>query len=728
MISILPDGLAASRNSQDREETKPRISRIARTESNRSALSVKLTVQTALPVSLLIVFITGIGGSRSTSEQKSAAPSLRNAPSEVAGIRFPIVRDTWFSNAGDESKGNNGGASRMKLKSIQEMSLVDIDPSALKGRVVRRATLHLHLSGNEVLHRVTVSSFASEWVEGTGSGYEKQPGSSTFDFQRYPDAAWAYPGSDLTSVMLGQGGTIWHMAEASPPDEQRWQTIAVDPAVVAARVAGVSQGFLLFDDTGTEWTRDGEEFKLRHMPNRMLNSRESGVKTAPFFTIELGEKDQSPPLAPSGIESDIADLPTGEARVSWLTPADDGPAGTIGFQIEAEGMPIPRYLVPAAGKPGDRVKMILRDLGSKPGASISLSIRAVDGAGNVGPAASLVVKMSKQTDEPLAGKVLQPFAPDGPLPKIGSAEIAVIDALDKVEPVTGKMIPAQSDDYLLANHLWQAGSKQIRLHAGKNEFVSFQILVRGSVQNLEAGLVFDGGESAKPPLGSTQDWQAAFYRMRYIPSSGASMPDPLVPMGDGLSVPTIEDHVEGQKFGSLLCEIYVPHEAAAGSHRGILSLRAGTEELKLNLSLEVWDFTIPDFLSFIPEMNCYSLPGNERDYYRLAHLNRTVLNRVPYYQSGAEAAGCAPRWDGKTIDFSQWDQRFGPYFDGSAFSDLPRKGVPLECFYLPLNDNWPSTMEGNYNGSYWADEAFPARYQQAFVERLAPVRRALQFQ
>ena len=79
--------------------------------------------------------------------------------------------------------------------------------------------------------------------------------------------------------------------------------------------------------------------------------------------------------------------------------------------------------------------------------------------------------------------------------------------------------------------------------------------------------------------------------------------------------------------------------------------------------------------------------------------------------------GCAPRWDSRrlNLDWSAWDRRFGPLLDGSAFADLPRKGVPVECFYLPLHENWPSPMEGNYNGDYWADRAFPESYRQAFV-------------
>jgi hypothetical protein len=130
----------------------------------------------------------------------------------------------------------------------------------------------------------------------------------------------------------------------------------------------------------------------------------------------------------------------------------------------------------------------------------------------------------------------------------------------------------------------------------------------------------------------------------------------------------------------------------------------------------VWDFTLPDYLSFLPEMNCYGLPANEHAYYRLAHRHRTVLNRVPYSQNGTVADGCAPGWDGERLDWSTWDRRFGPYFDGSAFADLPRRSVPIECFYLPMHENWPSRMAGNYNGSYWADQAFPAAYRRSFVE------------
>ena len=42
--------------------------------------------------------------------------------------------------------------------------------------------------------------------------------------------------------------------------------------------------------------------------------------------------------------------------------------------------------------------------------------------------------------------------------------------------------------------------------------------------------------------------------------------------------------------------------------------------------------------------------------------------------------------------------------------------MPIEGFYLPLFENWPTPMAGNYNGSYWADRTFPADYRRSFVE------------
>jgi hypothetical protein len=150
------------------------------------------------------------------------------------------------------------------------------------------------------------------------------------------------------------------MADASPPDADRWQVIAVDPKVVAAQIAGVSQGFLVFDDTGTEWTRDGERYTVRHMPNRFVYSRDQNAATAPFFTVTLGPEERAAPFAPGEVRSESRALPAGEAEGSWATPRDSGPAGVAGFLVTIDGRPAPQSLVPAPAAPGDRVVMHLR--------------------------------------------------------------------------------------------------------------------------------------------------------------------------------------------------------------------------------------------------------------------------------------------------------------------------------------------------------------------------------
>ncbi|MDR3639346.1 MAG: DUF4091 domain-containing protein [Isosphaeraceae bacterium] len=627
--------------------------------------------------------------------------ALLTVPCSCGGetLRVPVTRDLWVSNVGSEADGSNGGAPRLKLKSIQEMSLVDIDSTPLRGRVVKAAALHVRSTGEPRLRRVTVGSVGAEWVEGTGSGYQPQPGSSSFNNRQNPDIPWAEPGSDLCSVILGAGGTLWRMADATEPDRQGWQQVPVAPEVVAARVAGVGHGFLLFDDTGTEWTRAGDRFTVHHMPNRFVYSREQNAASAPYFTVELGAEDRTGPDAPTGLTAEPADLPAGEAWLSWTTPADRGEGGTIGFFVVLDGKDLPRYAVPLAGRPGEVVRMHLRDQRLAAGAQVELSVRAVDRAGNMGVAAVTTVRVSDRAPRALPGEPVRPFSSAGPLPKLAGADVAVIDELDKVQPLSGTFIPPRPASYLGANHLWDASARRIRLHAARNEFVGFQVLIRGGATEVRPALAFPSAPRVAVEFG--RYWPVATKR--------GALPDPIVP----LSVPRGKDETGSQ---SLYGEVYVPHDAPAGAHRGRLTLRAGTASLELEVALEVWDFTLPDVLSFLPEMNCYDLPANERDYYRLAHVHRTFLNRVPYHHSGAVSAGCAPGVAGASFDFSEWDRRFGPYFDGSAFADLPRKGVPIDGFYLPLFENWPSPMEPNYNGDYWADRAFPERYRAAFVD------------
>ncbi len=181
------------------------------------------------------------------------------------------------------------------------------------------------------------------------------------------------------------------------------------------------------------------------------------------------------------------------------------------------------------------------------------------------------------------------------------------------------------------------------------------------------------------------------------------------------TMPLVEGRADplkpGDSDGPTCIELHIPKDAQPGRIEGKLTI--GTESWPC--ALTIWNFTLPDHLSFIPQMNAYSVPNHERDYYRLAHEHRTTLNVLPYHWTGTLDAGPVIKADG-TWDWTVWDEQYGALFDGSAFKDLPRAGVPIETFYLMLNENWPMDHERHFKGGYWIESAFDEAYWQQFRE------------
>jgi hypothetical protein len=476
---------------------------------------------------------------------------------EIIHVTVPVSRDTWVSAVGAERDGNNGGASRLKFKGIQEFTLLDGDFSALKGRRIERAVLRLHQASAERLGRVTVSTISAPWVEGTGTNYARLPGAACF---RLPGAK-----PDITAVILSNGGSLWRFADAREPDANGWQSIPVDPSVVQARVDGRSYGFAVLDDVGNEWTREGESFHWRPFPNRFFYSKDQNASVAPRFEIWLGNG-PAPDRAPA------------QESVAQALP-------------EAKAVILP---------------------------AISLS-----------PA------------------------------EIGVRSMHVGDLFDG--PVTV-------------------------LHAARGETVWL---------DLRPGTV------GQPAITAPQGFSAKLYSV--TAHGDALLPcdlsgKPLLPVQS--ASPTSPRR--------WLAEILVPKSARAG--RYTIRLAAGCD-----VPLEVWDFALPDRLSFVPQMNAYGLPdGQEVAYYRMAHAHRSCLNCLRYSWQGRVSDGCAPKTTAGTWDWTAWDRRFESLLDGSAFADLPRGRVPVDNFYLPLNENWPMDHERAYRTSYWIEKAYPESYWAEF--------------
>ena len=644
-------------------------------------------------------------------------------------IRVEVTRDTWVSSYQGETEGSNGGADRLKIKGHQEMTLLDIDPSQITGRVIEQATLHVRNVNPKIpLKRVGISTISAEWTEGRGRRYEKVSGASTFHWRSYPDVPWiegkinesGY--SDLTQVMFGEGGTFWSHADATPPDVDGWQSIEVDPKILAARAAGISNGFVVFDDTGTELVRsgeNGENVRIDTFPNRFFYSRERNASSAPYFTVRLAEKSAATPVpsAPVNLRAETNGFPAGDAKVIWEIPALTEEK-IIGFHVKVNGMEAHRSLIPAPSfaDNADRqtIVMRLRDLNLKPGQTARVEIASVNEAGKVGVAATetfsvstekfLIPAVFSQSDDEFAGDHATGKEYTLRLSDSETATLAILDELDKVT-AAGDLIPKRPTSYFTANHIWNAAENRIRLYTARNEFIGFQIYLSGDISQLSPRFMWDG------PLATTAAApDVNFSRFGYVASPIGNVPDPVIPVAGNARL-----NINGNV--SIFCEIFVPKSIGPGVHHGTLSLMsAGVRIYSAAVEMTVRDFELPDTLSFLPEMNCYSLPENELDYYRLAHLHRTYINRVPYSHRGIVSRGCAPEWEPKsrTFNWSAWDRRYGTYFDGSAFAGLPRGKTPIEAFYLPIFENFPASIFTHYNGSQWADEAFTDEYRETF--------------
>ena len=523
---------------------------------------MKTTLRLALPLLLLGLLI----------------PSQSNAQQRVE-----VSRDLWISAYHKETEGNNGGSPKLKLKGIQEFFLIDFDPAPFRGRLIQKAQLHVRLtSADHPLQRTTVSSIAEDWVEGTGTGYQRQTGSSSFHWARTGEKRWGFHQPDITSVLFGEGGSVWAFGDVTPPDPKGWQIIPIAPEVVQARIEGRSFGFAALDDVGSEYQRTDDTVTFSLSVNRFFSSREDRKEARPFFTLWF---DESRSTAPQ--------------------PSTQSPSGPL------------------------------------------------------------------HEPNPTAAPILLPTElpnPSSPTPTAALPPLPFECADEFGTPL-----------------------KDLQFFGARGETLGFSV--------------------SAPPDAVQLNLPGAQIQRFTMPKAGNGF-DPLVPI-DRDSKPCPLDLAGARTF----IEIHLPKSLPPGPIHGHLSVSGKTAPLHLT----VWNFALPDHLSFIVQMNAYSLPSSARDYYRIAHEHRTTLNVLPYHWNGkidepAPVIGKDGAWN-----WSAFDTIFGPLLDGSAFADLPRAGVPVEAFYLMLNENWPMVHDTHFRGGYWIETAFEDAYWKQFHNAAARI-------
>ena len=656
------------------------------------------------------------------------------------GIRCELIADTQVSSyhnaTTDERLWNWGRAPRLKCKGFEEYLLFKFDLAQCQGLTVHRATLYLSRTEQCVLNVTAPSTVSADWSEGTGQGGSGGPeaarGGATFSHAVYPDRLWAGPGSCFKHVVFGEGGSSFEARATSwaKDDKGEYYSVELPWAVIHGMlVEGDSYGLALTDEKGQR----GFQTTYRRVPNpnHYVNSRESGK---PCFLIVEGQRiDRTPPAAVSHASAEPGDE-AGDVILRWTATGDDGAGGgrALGYRIYLARKPLvaadltpqnllPRYLTCRPKSPGQIEVLLVRGL--EPGAEYHFLVVAYDKAGNLSPATAIrgTTRPARavQLDAPAVGVSQGRPAVNAKLAVWAEPSNARINPLTGNSLTDGRYTAARADTgQRQGNTVFDGKAQRIDLAAGRNDFAGFQLAVEnlttGPLTGLEVRcedlnwMLLLGGKAGNSSSriaakNVTIDWQ---WSVR--DKSGAWYPDALVPHREPLALPHADNRIPGQRVQAFYLDVWVPHETPPGTYDGQIIVAArGVDPLVLPVRLAVWNFTLPDTLSFVCDMNGYGYPESKTwegaiNLHRLAHRHRLNVNIVPYSHAGnwtvpqmgltAVGQGAAKR----IADFTNFDRHFGPLLTGKAFADNPRAGVPVAAMFLPLYENWPCLLKDGF--------------------------------
>ena len=174
----------------------------------------------------------------------------------------------------------------------------------------------------------------------------------------------------------------------------------------------------------------------------------------------------------------------------------------------------------------------------------------------------------------------------------------------RVSPETGKYVEDRTDihsdyptgDYRQRNGVWDASKNLVTLHAARNEFVSFQVIVEATEPVEGVKVALDGltGPRGVKIAGNNVALLKAWYVIVRTPSSGYETtslgpgwyPDALLPADeDGsvtINIPEPTNYLgQTQRNHAVFVDIFVPadrEEAPPGEYRGMVCVsdRNGT--------------------------------------------------------------------------------------------------------------------------------------------------------
>lgn len=597
-------------------------------------------------------------------------------------VRLKATADIWLSDCGDERDTSAGRHPQFKIKSIQEMAAIRFDAAPARGREVLEARLFLRRASSDMLRYIRVSTVNQDWEEGTGTQAYGPANGATY---RLADAAtkrpWAWPGSEFCDVIMSSGYSLDTWAERKELADG-WLSVALTPELIYALACGDTDGLAVMDGGNLAYH------------NNMIHSVQSRG-SEPYIEVELGKPLTDAPAKPvvkAEPAPDKARLASGALR---LTIAEA--RGVFCWRITLNGKPVERWRVKHPEPSGPTV-IVLEDL--SPSEKCDIEVVALSPGGLASPAEKLSAAASPALP---AAPPLDRFGPPPavkppPRPKSGMWVWAA-PPLVKISPEKPEaMFSDMWGDF--SNAVFE--SPTVKLFGARGETVSFQICIENcggeplrNVQIMPQELKSREGKIIGGKMIELfRNWYAKNGKGQWQPAYCAPLPT-----GAPFDIPDPARKLPNQQNQTVYVDIYIPKDASPGAYAGAFLVEADGAEppIKLPVELTVYDFVLPDRLSFVPELNAYRIPPNAHDFYRLAHEHRCVAN---YWVHRPRLTGA-----GKEIkvEWDSYDRAVGPLLSGEAFKGCRRAAAPVEALYLPFEDSWPTPLTKqtyNYQG-HW---------------------------
>ena len=274
-----------------------------------------------------------------------------------------------------------------------------------------------------------------------------------------------------------------------------------------------------------------------------------------------------------------------------------------------------------------------------------------------------------------------------------------------LHPASGSAVAVQKLTWWVANPLTKvkpldpvpgSPARSADIQAGRNEFESFQLVLRGGPEDT-AGIDVDVSDLRSSDGDTLSRNNVSIYFEGFVnltrPSSeegGAGLwPDPLIPRVDRYAHEkrnAFPFTLRSSRNQPLWIEIFVPGTSRRGLYSGSARVSVnGAVQFVVPLKLTVWSFVLPSTSTL---KSSFGLNGttalkkhlgrytSDEDLYELTRLymKAALLHRISTYGDSQVPPKHEYRAGQMRIDWTQYDREVGPFLDGNA---IP-KGEPLE--------------------------------------------------